>query len=298
MLSIDIGHSIFTDISNPIAKRGSMLKATGPMANVLAPLEGSLKYEAVLRLSDPEIAIPLFEVQRTREVVGAAVPWKGRGTLVFVPGSNPQPAELDRFFGAIAGLPAVLQKLLFDKQKATELLTGPVFVRSPVVVESEHIVQDASATPVRRQSPTALTPGQTPRAFHRAAAELDLIAAKLNDFRDVVKVAGIASIGHNGPPEAIDPPPIYEEDIDLTVALIAANRSQISNAATDSQLIVDGCEAAFAAFGKRLGLFAVWFQNFPESVWNAVVQKTPEWAAKELVYAACREMVVGLIKLF
>lgn len=124
----------------------------------------------------------------------------------------------------------------------------------------------------------------------RTTNELNQLIESLQKIRSVVEIAEVAAIGHNGPPEPIDPSPLNIEDVDVAISIANVYRTKVSTLDEDDQYIIDACEDVFKAFGKRLGQFLRWLKRFPSKMWDATVEKSPEWVAQGLFCGA-----VGLI---
>ena len=80
-------------------------------------------------------------------------------------------------------------------------------------------------------------------------------------MRRVVEIARAASIGHNHPPEAIDPPPLTVEDVDSAISIANTYRSELSTIHQSNEHIIEGMAQSLGCFGKKLAAFPEWLRH-------------------------------------
>ncbi|MGE4339702.1 MAG: kinase/pyrophosphorylase [Pigmentiphaga sp.] len=207
--------------------------------------------------------------------------------------------QIDRVIEGIKNNPGPVLLTLGDGENKTLLCQGCHSLNIPVV-DALSGVMDLFSVLARTDAQKNIFPTR------RSLAQLNDVATGLEAVRDAIEFAEIMKrpkgvlLGHNNPPEPINAPPLHVEDVDAVISIVHVYRSQLSQDSSSSQHLIDGCESVFAAFGKRLGEFIAWLRNFPSAMWDAVVNKSPEWAAKSLfhvtVLAAAVSVATALLR--
>jgi len=191
------------------------------------------------------------------------------------------------------------------KQHSAPTSTSLIDVTNEGVASTAEVLRPAGETPGTADSTRVLVNGLV-REFvvsGTAANDYSALLARLDaietGFRKIAPVVEAlhnsrGRIGHNQPPEPIDPPPVFLGDLETGVVATTLIRTELASK-TPRKDVLNLCEAVLQNLWSRIKAFARWIKSKGQIVFDEILKELAKRGTQAgITYLALQELLNGL----